>query len=262
MNHSLAIFIQFLKRDLHVFCKNINRYFINYSIIYPVLYSLTFGYIIPVTNLANAHLVSISLLLPSSMIFLFLTLNMNQNIFMLLDLESSKYIEFQATLLKPKFIILEKVCISGILTTIFLLPFFAVSKLILQNAFDTTNLSIFKLLIIISLTSFTIASYVIFSILNMKDSHHIGNWWRRINAPLNLLGGSWVPWFTMLKVSTTLGIIALLNPFIYVTEGLRGAILGTDLFISFIYCVFALLLFTFIFINLAIKKLKKRIDCF
>lgn len=262
MNYNLSIFIQFIKRDIYVFSNNITRYIINYSLIFPLLYALTFGYIIPVTSFSNANLISISLLLPSSLIFLFLSLNFNQNIFMLLDLENNKYVEFQTLLLKPRLIILQKIIVSSFFTTIFLLPFFGVSKLILQNSFDTSQLSIFKLIIIILFSSITAASYVILSILYMKDSHQIGNWWRRMNTPLTMLGGTWVPWATMSKVSSTLGFVTLFNPFIYITEGLRGAILGTNLFIPFYYCLAALTCFTFIFINLAIKKLKKRLDCF
>ena len=181
---------------------------------------------------------------------------------MLLDLENNKYIEFQTLLLNPKLIIIEKISISSFFTTIFLLPFFAVAKLILQNSFDTSQLSIIKLVIIIFMGSITAASYVMLSILYMKDTHQIGNWWRRMNTPLTMLGGTWVPWATMVKVSSILGYFVLLNPFIYITEGLRGAILGTDLYIPFTYCILALIFFTILFVNLAIKKLKKRIDCF
>ncbi len=262
MNYNMLVFIQFTKRDIYVFSKNIIRYFINYSLIFPLLYALTFGYIIPVTSFHQGNLISISLLLPSSIIFLFLSLNFNKNFFLLLDLESNIYIEFQSTLLNSRFIILQKIAISSFFTTLFLLPFFAISKLILQNSFNTSQLSIIKLILIIFFSSLVVASYVILSILYMKDAHQIGNWWRRVNTPLTMLGGTWVPWATMAKVSSTLGLITLLNPFIYITEGLRGAILGTDLFIPFHYCILALLCFTLVFIYLAIHKFKQRIDCF
>ncbi|MDR3646915.1 MAG: ABC transporter permease [Candidatus Babeliales bacterium] len=262
MHYNTQIFIQFTKRDIYVFSKNIIRYFINYSIIFPSLYALTFGYIIPTTSFSNVQLVSISLLLPSSLIFLFLSLNFNQNIFLLLDLENNKYIEFQTLLLNPRLLIIQKVFVTSSFTTIFLLPFFGVTKLILQNSFDTSQLSIFKLVTIIFFSSIAAASYVILSILYMHNTHQIGNWWRRMNTPLTMLGGTWVPWATMAKVSVILGYITLFNPFIYITEGLRGAILGTDLFIPFHYCILALTIFTFIFINLAIRKFKKRLDCF
>lgn len=262
MNRDLLIFKEFFKRDLYAFSKYKITYFINYSLIFPALFSLTFGYIIPFTAFNQNVLPSTGFLLASSVVFLFLIFPVSQNIFLLLDLENEKYVEYQATLLNPKYIILEKILFSSLFTFLIVIPFFFVSKLILGDIFDVSKLSVIKLLITLFLASCMASSYVIFCLLKMKNPSKMGMWWRRVNTPLFMLGGAWVPWLIMAKVSVFLGYITLLNPFLYVTESLRGAILGPEKFIHFHYCVVALIIFTLIFTHLSLKTFKKRIDCF
>ena len=221
-NRSFAIFLMFLWRDFYVYFRQIKNYIINYSLIYPIIFSLSYGYIVPNTGFDPNNLPSTVIILTGVIAFMLLTLQITLNLNLLLDLENERFTEYQVTILNPKLVILQKIVFSSIFNFILVIPFFIVSKIILNNSFDTSNLSIPKLGLMLYLGSLTCASYVLIAMCKLKGTHQIGTWWRRFNSPMLLLGGSWVPWVIIYKFSSILGYIVLLNPIIYITEGIRS----------------------------------------
>jgi ABC-type polysaccharide/polyol phosphate export permease len=94
----------------------------------------------------------------------------------------------------------------------------------------------------------------------MKNTRQISGLWIRVNIPLFVLGGFWVPWFTIFQVSNIAGYIVLLNPFIYVTEGLRRAITGSEFYFSIPTCIIGLLGFSALFYATACYAFNKKMD--
>jgi len=262
MNREFLIFTNFLWRDLFTYLKSkqIKRYIINYSLIYPTLFSISYGYIIPNTCFDPSKLPATAVMLTGTIISAILSLVIATNIFMLVDLESDQFTKYQATVLRPNLLVLEKIVFSSLFSFFLLLPFFVISKLLLFKSFDTTHLSIIKFLIVLYLSTLAVSSYALLAMLNMSGTHVMGRWWRRFNFPLVMLGGAWVPWMFMQKASPLLAYIILVNPFLYITEGIRGAILGNGIYIPFIYCVSALSFATIIFTYFSFVSFKKRID--
>ena len=261
MKRALLIFIKLLFRDFYVQFKQLKNFIINYTLIYPALYSFSFGYIIPNTVFNGSTLPSVSLILASSIIYIILILSVTLNITVLLDFEGDRFINYQLTLINPKLLIIEKIVFTSMFSFIFCSPFFFVAKLILKNSFDTKNLVTWKLFTIIYLGCLTCAAYAFLSICVLKNTHSMGTWWRRVNNPMLMLGGSWVPWATIYKFSNLLGYLVLLNPILYITEGARSSILGEHNFIDFNFCVIALIFFSIIFTLASLHFFKKRTDC-
>lgn len=259
-NKSIYVFFTFLWHDLYTSAKQIKNFIINYALIYPVVFSLTYGYIIPNTAFSAGILPSKTIIFAGNVIVVFLTLAFNLNLSVLTDIEGDRFINYQMILLNPRLVILEKILFSTLLHFCMCLPFFAVSRLILQDSLDTLNFSMVKFLTILFLSSLVFSSYVFLSMCILKGTHQLGIWWRRFNSPLLTLGGSWVPWMVIAKFSTLLGYLILLNPILYITEGMRGAILGESLFIPFKYCVITLIFTIVMLILLSFYFFKKRVD--
>lgn len=259
-NKSIYVFFTFLWHDFYTSAKQIKNFIINYALIYPVFFSLTYGYIIPNTAFNAGVLPSKTIIFAGNVIVVFLTLAFNLNLSVLTDLEGDRFINYQMILLNPRLVILEKILFSTLLHFCMCLPFFAVSNLILQDNLDTLNFSMVKFLIILFLSSLVFSSYVFLSMCILKGTHQLGIWWRRCNSPLLTLGGSWVPWAVIAKFSTLLGYLILFNPILYITEGMRGAILGESLFIPFKYCVITLVFTIVMLILLSFYFFKKRVD--
>ena len=74
------------------------------------------------------------------------------------------------------------------------------------------------------------------------------------------LGGFWAPLYIVQQSSTLLGYIVYLNPIIYLTEGLRRALLGDSAFLPVGVCVFALFGFSVLFTLLTFHFFKKKTD--
>lgn len=257
------IFIEFLKRDFYVYRKQIKKYIITYLVIFPILFSFVEGYIMPNSTFNLNILPSKSLLLTGVIIWIMLGLAMSINAFFLIDLENNKFIQYQALLLNPRILILEKIIFSSIISFVFISPFFIISKLILREEFNTLALSVPKLLIIFLLGSICCSCYAILSMCILKGTYQLGSFWRRFNYPLILFGAEWVPWIQIFNFSKILGYLILINPFLYIGEGVRGAVIGIDgknLYIPFFYCIIFLMIISTIFIYATFYLFKKRID--
>ena len=179
---------------------------------------------------------------------------------LLFDLEGDRYIDYQATLVDARLILVQRIIFASIFSFVILFPFFPVSKLILQSHFDSTNTSWFMLSLILYLSCLCLASYMILVACMLKNSRNLSTFWKRVNVPLLFLGGFLVPWHIINQYSSMLGQIVYLNPFIYMTEGLRHAIIGGNQFLSYNACISGLLIFTLIFTLSSFYFFKKKTD--
>ncbi|MEX0849004.1 MAG: ABC transporter permease [Candidatus Dependentiae bacterium] len=258
----LQIFLAFLWRDFYVYSKRISFYLINYTVLYPLNYIITFGYLVPKTIMHGADNADVFMitLLSGNVLLIILNITFNLTSTLLYDRETTHYIDFQITRLGPSLILLEHIIFNTLFAFVFLSPFFFICKIILGESFDTNQTSWAYVILITFLSCLCIASYTLCAICIMKSTRQISSLWIRVNIPLFVLGGFWVPWFTIFQVSNIAGYIVLLNPFIYVTEGLRRAITGSELYFSIPTCVIGLLGFSFLFYITAYYSFNKKMD--
>jgi ABC-type polysaccharide/polyol phosphate export permease len=94
----------------------------------------------------------------------------------------------------------------------------------------------------------------------VPSSRKLRSYWMRINFALVSFAGFFIPWYVMKKFSPTLGYLLLLNPLLYITEGLRRAILGSDLYLPLWVSALMLIGWTIVFTCLAWYIFKKRVD--
>jgi len=253
-------FFQLLHRDFYIFGKRLKTYGINYLIIYPLLAILIFGYIQPgVIFGAGSAKASIILMVGT------FALNSVQICFSLIsplmyDIEGDRFIDYQMMLLPPRVLFFELIAFPALFSFIIAMPFFPLARLLLPSYFDALNTSWVGLLLMNLVCSYFFASYVLMVMCFIKRSFNVRYFWIRINWPLVVLGGFWVPWALLNSRFKLYSWLALIDPYTYITEGLRSALVGNDPFIAYPICILALIFFSGVFNILALYFFKRKLD--
>jgi len=253
-----SIFVQFLYRDLYVYTRQLRDHIINYSLIYPTLYIFCFAYLqTQIYFHGQSHIGAIvfsgTCLVPLLVMAFHITFDL------LFDLEKNHHIDYQIMALKPQLIILEQILFASIFTFIVMVPFFPLARIFASSYIDLSNISWSSLYLMLYCGSLCVCAYhkLAATVLTVEK---ISMFWTRINHVLLVLGGFWIPLYTIRSFSPTLGLILRLNPIIYLTEGLRQSIVGGNDFLPISQCVAALLTLSVIFTALACHFFKKRVD--
>lgn len=253
-------FIYLVQRDIAVYKQRFVKYGINYLLIYPAIFTLTFAYISPGVYFGSAATVSGNTLFIGNLLVLLGSITFHLMVPLLNDRQGVRFIEYQLTLFNPRALLLEMIFFAALFSGTLFVPFFPISKLLLQNVFDTSHTSWVQVFIIIYAGAFCLAAYNLLAICVMTERKQGVNFWLRCNLPLFALGGLWAPWYVMNLLSPTLGFVIRLNPFLYVSEGLRQAIISGENYFSFSTCLAMLSLYTILFTLASFWVFKKRMD--
>lgn len=179
------------------------------------------------------------------------------------DLQGRRAISYALTLPLPHWMVFFRIAVSnalqGLAIAIFILP---LSKFLLWDAFCVERVSIFKFLLILSLTQLFYGFFSLWLACMVKSLEKIGNVWHRIIFPLWYLGCYQFTWEMLFEKAPALAYISLgLNPLLYGIEGTRAAVMGQEGFLPFWWCCAALLFFTTLVGTVGTIKMKQKLDC-
>jgi ABC-2 type transport system permease protein len=254
------VFLYFLWRDFYVYKSRVLNYCINNCFIYPILYSVFFGYIQPNVYFGvGSEAKATALFIGHILIIIFVFAN-TLNSTLLFDLENVRFTDYQITLLPPRIFLLERIFFASLFTFIIAIPYFPVAKLLLGHRFVVSNANWPLTYLILYLSALCCSAYTMFAACWIENSRKLRTFWMRFNFPLLTFGGLFVPWFVSKQLSSTLGYAMLFNPLLYISEGLRSSILGSPEYIAAPLCILALLIFTTIFTLLSWHYFKKKVD--
>lgn len=252
------VFIQFLRRDLCVYTRQLRDHIVNYALIFPALYIFGFAYLqtqiyFQGQSYVGAIVFSGTCIVPLVVMAFHLTFDL------LFDLEKNRHIDFQLMVLKPRLIIIEQILFSSLFTFFIMIPFFPLARIFASSCIDLSNISWPSLYLILYCGSLCVSAYhkLAATLLTVEK---ISMFWTRVNHILLVLGGFWIPLSTIRSFSPTLGFMLRFNPIVYLTEGLRQSIVGGNDFLPLSQCVTALLVLSVIFTALACHCFKKRVD--
>lgn len=260
MNITIKTFFQFLARDYYRYKKDIKVYLINFSIIRPALYSISLAYIQVNVLFGSGQKELCTIFFIGNAMLIILILTFQLAFRLLFDLEYNKFVNYQITIIHPRLLLLQRIVFSTLFTFFVLLPFFPISKLILQSYLVTTNASWTKMFIVLFFGSLCLSCYNTLCSCIIKSSNNIASLWMRLNFPMMMLGGMWAPLSVVKSVAPWLTYLLYINPITYLTEGLRRAILGGDQFLPVTTCISALLALSILFTLLSFHFFKKRLD--
>lgn len=260
MNRTLGTFLQFLRRDFFVYSKDLKRFIVNFGILRPLFFSFSFAYIQVNLVFKTQQPSFVTMFLIGNAMLIIMILSFTMAAKLLFDFEQERFIDYQITLLPPRLVVLEQIFFYSLFTFLVMIPFFPLTKLLLRSNFSTVNASWLQAALILYIGSLCLSAYHFLVVTIMKDSNNIGSLWMRINIPMNILGGFWVPLHIIQQAVPLLSYLVYLNPLIYLTEGLRSAILGSPEFLSVWICASALSLFALLFTFLGLYFFKKKTD--
>jgi len=258
VNSSCRVFFELTKRDLRIFRHGFVSRYIDTVILFTTTL-LIFGYLMTQMGLGIDY--GPFVLVGGLASFGFFEI-VGRCASLIGDLTGDRLISYNLTLPLSSRLILAQIAVSWALTSaIVAVAIFPYAKLLFWTRFDLSNISIWRTLLMLILANlfFGFFGLWIASIINKME--RINMIWFRFVNPLFMFGGYFYSWETLYNAKHWLGYLNLINPFIYVMEGMRSAMLGSAGFLPFVMSFGILLLFTLFFGFDGIRRLRKRLDC-
>jgi ABC-2 type transport system permease protein len=253
--NSTSVFLSLLRRDLRVARKEL-PFFLLRTTMQPLLILIVFGYLLPKMNFVGAGYQTA--LLPG-ILAISLSLSAIQSVALPMVQDFGWTKEIEDRLLAPvptQLIAAEKIVsgmIQGFVAALFVLP---IARLIMGPIPYLTLGHAGEVLIVVLLGSLA------FSALGMWlgtaiPPQHIGLMFSVIIAPMLFFGCAYYPW-RGLDVVPVMKYVVLVNPMVYVAEGLRGALTPAVPHMSLTIMTAALLVVGAIFWTLGMRSFYKR----
>lgn len=148
--------------------------------------------------------------------------------------------------------------ISSAVLAILLFP---AGKLLLWDRFDLGAISYLKLIPIFITSNLFFGAFALWLSSMIPGMSSLNTLWLRYIVPLWMFGTYFFSWQTAYQLNPVIGGILLINPIVYVIEGMRAAALGQAGYLPYWVCLLALWGFIFACTAHAIKRLKRILDC-
>jgi ABC-2 type transport system permease protein len=179
------------------------------------------------------------------------------------DIRGEKLISYRLTLPLPTslvFVAKGLACAIRVSINALVSVIVGISILMAGGRFALTFISPVKFLLMCAAIVLFTGFFAIFTVSLVKNMDRIGSVWTRVLYPLWFLGGSTFSWKIMSTFSPTVGFISLVNPILYIMEGMHATMLNPADYLNFWLCLGMTLLFTIFFGYVGIKRLKRQLD--
>jgi len=177
------------------------------------------------------------------------------------DLDGNRVINFYLTLPAPGWLILLRMMINNTLGCIVMsLPVIPLCKLLFWHTVDLSQFNIIKFCIIFILINIFYGSFALWLVSLIPSIEKYDSAWTRIVFPLWYLGGFQFSWHALYETFPAFAYINLINPYVYLMEGIREAVIGNQQFFPFAYTCIIIIFFTIGCFVYAYKKLQKTLD--
>ena len=249
------VFLALLQRDLRVARKELPFFLIRTSL-QPLLFIIVFGYLLPKMGFMRGSYTSA--LLPG-IIAVSLTFSSVQSVALPLVQDFGWTKEIEDRLLAPvptRLIAAEKIVagvIQGFISAAFVMP---IARLIM-GPIAGLSLSNFPLVLLVVLLGATAFSSMGLLLGTGIEPQQIGLMFSVIIAPMIFFGCAYYPWAGLSAVPV-MKYAVLVNPLVYVAEGLRGALTPSIQHMPMIASTAALLFLSMLFWTLGIRAFEKR----
>ena len=252
-----SIFFQLVRRDLLVFRYEFKDKFID-TVFMLLTNVLIFGYVMTHLGLMGNYGEFILIGAIASFGFFEVIGRVGT---LITDICGDRTISYTLTLPLPSWAVFSYIAVSwAICSSALAIPLFPIGKLILLSKFQLTHFSLLRFIPIFLITNLFFGFFALWITTLIKDIRQINTIWFRIVNPCFMFGGYFYPWKALYDVSPVFGTLNLINPFLYIMEGMRAAVLGQQGYLPFIVSFLALCIFTASFGLSGIKRLKKRLD--
>ncbi len=138
---------------------------------------------------------------------------------------------------------------------------FPMGKVLMYTRFDLSKVSYIRLIPIFLASNLFYGFFALWVTSLMRNISSIGSIWMRAINPMWMFGAYFYSWKAALALSPAIGYASLINPMVYIMEGMRAAALGQEGYLPYWICLIMVIVFTFLLGTHAIHRLKKRLDC-
>ena len=249
------VFMALLRRDAHVAGKELPFFLLRVTL-QPLLFVVVFGYLLPRMGFVQRGYTSALLpgILGISLAFASL-----QSVALPMVADFGWTREIEDRLLAPvpiRLVALEKVVagiVQGVIAALFVLP---IARLIMG---PISGLDVHAWGELVGVTLLAAAAFSTFGLLlgTMIEPAQIGLMFGFIVAPMIFFGCAYYPWQGLSAVPV-MKYAVLVNPLVYVSEGMRGAITPTLPHMPLGLVVVGLVLLTGLFWRLGIQSFTRR----
>jgi ABC-2 type transport system permease protein len=178
------------------------------------------------------------------------------------DIDGDRKISYTLTLPLPSWLVFVYIgvywAINSALIAILLFP---LGKLMLYNQFDLLKVSYVKLIPMYITINLFYGFFSLWLTSMLKKMTDLGVLWVRVINPIIMFGAFFYSWHSIYQLSPSIAIFDLINPLVYVMEGMRAAALGQEGFISYWICLPALWVYIIACAWHGTSRLQKRLDC-
>ena len=253
---SWQVFSQLLRRDLFAFKREYPSKFI-YTLFLFFTNVMVFCYFLPQEGLPKEY--APFFLVGAIASFGFVEVVGKVSVFMA-DLQGDRTISHTLVMPIPSWVVFCYIGIFWALTSALIAIFlFPIGKLFLFTEFDLSLISYSRLIPMFITINIFFGFFALWLASVIKDMGSINSLWLRYIVPLWMFGAYAYSWEASYQLSPTVAYFTLINPMVYVMEGMRAAALGQAGYLPYWVCQTALWAFIFACTLHAIRRLKRRI---
>lgn len=255
---SFRVFYQLLRRDLHIFRREFPSKLFDTALVF-FTNIVVFAYLMPQQWLSESY--GPFLMIGAIASFGLIEIIGKVSLFMS-DIEGDRTISQTLILPVSSNAVFVYIALLWALTSILLsVLLFPLGKLLLYKRFDTESISYIRLIPMYLSANFFFGSFALWLASILKGMESINSIWMRVINPLWMFGAYFYSWKASMALSPVIGYISLVNPMVYIMEGMRAAALGQKGYLPFYVCFIMIWIFIFATLFHAIHRLKKRLDC-
>jgi hypothetical protein len=251
------VFWQLVQRDLIIYMPEYYNRALN-SIIWSSITVFIYQYILPQAGLTQ-NFGSLLLAANIASVGFFDTTEVISTI--LSDLTGDRAISYYLTIPIPQYLIFIQMglsnAIKGFLGTLPLLP---AGMLVLGTLVPFPHFVWWKFLLLMIIANLFYGFFALLTTSLTKDIASMSNLWIRVVFPMWFLGGYQFTWKQLYNASPLTAYLDLLNPMIYISEGMRACTIDPQA-LPFELCASMIILFTIVFGYIGTKRFMKRLDC-
>ncbi|MCH9634029.1 MAG: hypothetical protein S4CHLAM7_07660 [Chlamydiae bacterium] len=257
--NTCRIFLQLLKRDLHIYRKEYPGKLFDILMTF-VIWVIIFGYFIP--KMGNSN--------PEYGVFIMVGAIASFGVFDIIgkagilinDIQSDRKISYLLLLpISSTFVFCYQALSWAIQSFIIAIPLYFIGKGIFWSQFNLLNISWYQAGLALLTVNIFFGFFALFLVSVLTKVTDLSRIYFRFINPLFLLGCYFFTAKVAFAVSPWVGLLTYLDPFSYVMEISRAALLGSDAYLPFWVSFAALWVYIVSLGYIGIKRLKRILDC-
>lgn len=255
----LRVVLQMVYRDIYAYGKQFKSQMINSIFVYPVCFAIADVIIQSNVYFSSNNIIYATSLFASGPILPLLALSTGIMLDLSFDLDENRFIEYQMTIVPTQMLLAQKLLIGTVFSFILISLFFPVGLLLTHSYVDISQTDWYHLYSVLFFGAFCLSSYGLLAATFLTPKN-IDMFWVRLNEPLLLLGGFWVPSSLLAKWWAPMKYVSLLNPLHYLSEGLRRAMTGSTEYMPVSTSMVGLSTLGILFFIGSLIQFKRRVD--